>query len=85
MIMKNGKIVDGDIMSMVERYKVLSSTEAWIICELGREIKRLREAHKTAETRILELFSVDGYVPGHILTTIAEAFHPSVDDTGENE
>lgn len=43
-ILENGKMVDGDILTMAEPYVFQSSIEAWIICGLAEEVRELRRA-----------------------------------------
>jgi len=42
MKLENGKTVEGDVLDMVSKYELLSTLEAWIICELAREVRELR-------------------------------------------
>lgn len=38
----DGRVVEGDVLEMAEPYHIQSSAEAWIICEMAKEIRRLR-------------------------------------------
>jgi|APSaa5957512535_1039671.scaffolds.fasta_scaffold11103_6 hypothetical protein len=42
MIMKQGEVVEGDIVEMMGDYEIHSSTEAWIITEAKKEILEVR-------------------------------------------
>ncbi len=48
-VLKNGRMTEGDILDMVPPYRVRSSTEGWIICQLADEVMTLRGSSRTGD------------------------------------